>query len=665
MVRDKPKYELQFHTSGRGGGIREDETVAPVFRECSTQPASPHPLPPEANHFTGRQQELAQIRHWLQGSPDKQDNIPVVVAGAAGVGKSALIVRAAHQLRADFPDAQLYVNLRGTESQPLEPSAVLAGFLRALGVEPKSIPTDLSQRVTLYRSLLSNQRVAILLDDARDGAQVRPLLPPHPGCAVLITSRRRLAFLDEAAVLNLSGLNPPEALALLQVPIGAERTEAELEAARTITDLCRRLPLALQMVGGTLKAQPHWRLSDYVDKLTHQRQQLAQLRLGHLDVRASFSLSEGELDAGSARLFRFLGLLSGASFTTAIAARLVESTPEVARAALQRLVDLGLLESVSTERYRFHDLIRLFAKERLAQAETTETRQAARLRVVRWYEETAGIMDLALNPQTRPQLARTFIKDNSPATTEQDLVLAASNWFEQERTHLIGAVEWAHQAQARDVVVSLTGNLVNFLNSHGYWSDWERTHRLALEAIRTQSEPSPALRQQETQTWSSLGNAYSQQRHWEKARECYEQSLTISRELGNRSDLAKALGNLGNVYAQQQEWEQAKECYDQSLETFRELDDPYSEGQTLANMGILYLQQGDEEKAIALWQNALTKLPPDFEKSQQVKMWLQSLQVSNPELARKLNPQPPHRTLVLVGGAILVGAIAIFLIFSR
>lgn len=641
MVGDKPKYELHFHTNVQDAVVGDSQKVTQIFQESLTEftPEPLHQLPAELTDFTGRQEELKQVMALLQAATSGGKTALSIITGMAGVGKSALAIQVAHQLKPDFPDAQLYVNLRGTESQSLEPSEVLAGFLRAWGVDEQSMPEDVPERAKLYRSFLSGKRALVILDNAHDSAQIRPLLPDIAGCAVLVTSRKRLAALEEAAILELSALRKPEALDLFQRFIGVERIQAELDAATTIIDLCGCYPLAIRITGGTLRNQLQKRLEEYAHYLLLERQNIAQLRLSHRDIRASLASSFKLLDPSAARLFRFLGLLIGLDFAPAIATALLESDSTTALASVQCLVDVQLLEPASQGRYRLHDLVRLFAKEQLAQEEPAEARQVARLRAARWYMERSEVMNLALKSEVRHQLAQELGagKPQSLAAMEQNWFFAALNWFHLERMNLLAAVEWAYQAQAWEIVISLTRNLVNFLNLYAYRIDWERTHLLALEASQQLNDY-----QGEAQTLTNLGNVYALQGNWDKAGECYEQSLVRFRELGNHGEMAKAMGNLANVYSQQGNWEKAGECYEQSRVIFHELKDSYAEAQTLANLGIFHLKQNHEQEARLLWQEAISKLPSDSAKSQQVARWLQSLPTPNLEATQKTNVKSPE-----------------------
>ncbi|HEY9636318.1 MAG TPA: tetratricopeptide repeat protein [Coleofasciculaceae cyanobacterium] len=686
MVGDKPRYELHFHGLVQNAVVGDYNNVKQMFHNSFARPtASPlHQLPLDIADFTGRQEELARLAALLrQQEPSGEIPSPsIVVTGIAGVGKSALATHIAHQLKSNFPDVQLYVNLRGNESQLLKPLEVLGSFLRALGVQ--SMPETLTQRSDLYRSLLSGKRALVLLDNARDEAQVLPLLIDSASCAVLVTSRRRLSALEGVNTFELLRMTQPDAVALLHKQIGVERIPVEQEATKAIVDLCGLLPLAIRLTGGTLRNEPNWQLEDYISQLTQERQRLAQLRFSNLDIRASFALSYKKLDASAARLFRFLGLLAGTNFAPGIATALLDSESATAEASVKSLVEAQLLQPADEGRYRLHDLVRLFAKEQLAQEEPAEARQAARLRAARWYLETSEIMNLALNPETRLQLAQVLEEgiDKSLQATEQSLFVKALSWFEIERINLLASIEWVHQAQAWEIVVGLAKNLVNFFNTYGYWADWEQTHLWAMEGVRTLGD-----RKQEAQLLTNLGNVYSLQSDWEKASECYEHSMVIFDELENRSEVAKSLGNLANVYSQQGHWDKASESYQQSLIIFSELGDGYGEAQTLANIGILHVKQGHQEKAGVLWREALTKLPSELPKSKRVAEWIGSIDMSTADAPQKISGQqsyavsqstplvqgagnvrqletrpPERRIFYILGGFVLVIAIALFLL---
>jgi tetratricopeptide (TPR) repeat protein len=688
MSEDKPRYELHFHA-----GVQnvDDNSIVTIVQDNLTesiiQPL--YRLPPNISQFTGRQVELEQVTTYLRRTHETKMAL-AVLTGIAGVGKSAIAIHAAYQLKPDFPDAQLYINLRGTESQPTEPFQVLASFIRALAENDQPLPETLTERTNLYRSLLSKKRAIIILDNAYNEAQIRPLLPLNCACAVIITTRQEMAS-EAAATLEIEAMREPDALKLLEYWVGSDRIFAEPEAAKTIINLCRKLPLAICIIGGIFTDKPDWQLEDCAQKLSLERQRLLSLRLSDLVTRASISLSYQELAENTARLFRLLALLTGTTFSGAIAAALLECDKTSAIASLDQLVDQQLIEIVSVDRYRFHDLVRLFAKGQLAKEEPTLSRQAARLRISRWYLETAQIMDLALNSDNYHKFSSAL----KSTDTAQNLAITALNWFELEQTNLLAALKWAHQVKDWEIVVSLATNLVNFFNLYGSWDDWQQTQEMAWEAIQVLEQLTDnSLAQQElhfkkAQILANLGNVYSLKSDWQKASESYQLSLSLFEELGNRLGVAKTLGNWANVESRQGEWQKANVAYQQSLSIFSELKDNESEGQTLANFGILWAQQNQTEKAAELWQEALVKLPKDLPKAKRISQWLNLMkpvvEMHNQEIAQlttetlpaisqataqlkteapsAIEPTTPKQNMIIVLGIIVIIAIACCVIF--
>ncbi|NJR66254.1 MAG: hypothetical protein HC772_14495 [Leptolyngbyaceae cyanobacterium CRU_2_3] len=327
-----------------------------------TLPRSPesarYSLPNDPDDFTGREAEIQQIE------ADLSVGRVVSIVGMAGVGKSALALRVAHQLTTQFPGGQIYLNLRGADT-PLTVEAALETLLRILGVDP--IPSERTQQLAIYRSRLAQQPTLVLLDNAANARQVEDLLPGAGAC--LITSRRQLDGLAGIKIVNLAALSEDEALELFQKVLPPARVQAELAAARQIIGHCGQLPLALRIAAATLMMRS-WqakRLTDYAQQLSDQRQRLDRLKLDNLDIRASFELSYQELEPTAAQLLGWLGLLP-ADFGTAILLPLMAEPAEPVQAALAALVNGRLVDPAlesSTERYILHDLMRLFALEKL------------------------------------------------------------------------------------------------------------------------------------------------------------------------------------------------------------------------------------------------------------------------------------------------------------
>jgi tetratricopeptide (TPR) repeat protein len=570
-----------------------------------------HQLPPDIADFTGRTTEIETIRQQLLGG---KSLVISAVAGMAGVGKSALAIHVAQQLaESDYPDVQLYVDLRGADGDGLEPGDVLARWLRAFGLDESNMPIDLQERASVYRSQLAGKRTIVLLDNARDEAQVRPLLPGN-GCAVIITSRRVLGALDGATVLNLKVLSDPEAWDLLAKLVGVARLEAEPEAAAATIRLCGGLPLAIRIVGGTLKQKLHWSLAEYCQKLTDERARLAHLELKDLAVRASFELSYRELSAADGMLFSRLGILVGKDFGAELAAVVQESEHPVDE-GIERLIDAQLLEVNADRRYRFHDLLRLFAREKLAASSSVEEQEGIKQQIVDWCQQQSSVKADYLHPVQRRQVVQQWIENGEVAVDydEQFLGLSALAWFEQEREQLLSAVDWAKVRDRWDMVIFLAANLVLFFLARSYWQDGEKTCLMAV---------------------------------------------TAAREAKDLSGEGQSLNNLGNVYNSQSRWGEAIDCYQQSLTILRELGDLHGESKTLGNLGLLYKQQGQVDLAISLWQEALTKLPEGAAEYPIFQGWLETAQHS-PTKALK---QP---ILLLIIGSIIAILLLVNLISGR
>ncbi|WP_150173275.1 ATP-binding protein [Streptomyces venezuelae] len=303
------------------------------------------------------------------------------LTGLGGVGKTALAVHVAHALRDEFPDGQLYVDLRGADAAPgVDSGSALTGFLRALGVPESAVPDGLDQQTALYRSLLAGRRVLVFLDNARDTAQVRPLLPGAPGCAVLVTSRSRTITLPGARLVDVETMDERQALGLLDAMLGAERVAAERDAARELVAVCGGLPLAVRIAAARLASRPGRPMADLVARLRDERRRLDELRVADLGVEATFRLGYEALEPELARAFRMVSLCYMPSFCRGAAGALLGVGEEEAEQAVERLVDAGLMELHGEDRYRFHDLVRLFARRQCELRESAAERAAARLR---------------------------------------------------------------------------------------------------------------------------------------------------------------------------------------------------------------------------------------------------------------------------------------------
>ncbi|MGH3906701.1 MAG: BTAD domain-containing putative transcriptional regulator [Pseudonocardiaceae bacterium] len=468
-----------------------------------TEPITlPAQLPPDITDFTGREVTLATVHQHLAPRPGRSRTLPIAaIAGMAGAGKTALAVHAAHRLREHYPHGQLYVDLRGAQAQSLEatevldttevldPAEVLARFLRALGVTGTAIPDDGAERGALYRSLLAGRRMLILLDNAAGEAQVRPLLPGTPGCAVLITSRVRLAGLSGAQLVDLGILQPDQAVELLTRVVGSRRVAAEPAAAGELVRLCGYLPLAVRVAAVRLSARPHWQLARLATDLADEHHRLDELRLGDLDVRASLALSYLSLDETGRRVFRRLGLLSTSDFPPWVCAALLDLPQPRAEDLMDALVDAQVLDvagsdAAGRQRYRCHDLLRVYAREVCTAQEPAGERLAALERAF------GGWLVLAEEAGARMADPVSGVTLESVSCWRPDATivgLAAADpagWFQAEWTVLIEAVEQAHSIGSDQLACALGARLAPFYTIRGCHDDWQHICELMLAAAR-------------------------------------------------------------------------------------------------------------------------------------------------------------------------------------
>ncbi|WP_254711570.1 NB-ARC domain-containing protein, partial [Streptomyces sp. TRM64462] len=355
------------------------------------QPMPCH-LPPDVADFVGREREVAWALGLLGGAGDAaRTAAPLgVISGRSGVGKTALAVHIGHRLSARFPDGQLFLDLRAADTAPVHTADALARLLRALGVDPDTLRGGVDDLVGAYRTHIARRRILLVLDNAVGEAHLRPLLPPGPGSAVLITSRKRLVALEGAAHLDLKAPPEDEALALLTKVAGPERAGAEPGQAAEIVALCGRLPLAVRIAGARLAARPHWTPSRLAARLRDERRRLDELRAGDLELRAGLELGYAELGERQRRALRRLALVELPDFAAWVAAPLLDITPDDAEEAVESLVDCHFVELVGVDetgqtRYRIHDLAREHARERCLSDEPPQDREAAVSRLADWW----------------------------------------------------------------------------------------------------------------------------------------------------------------------------------------------------------------------------------------------------------------------------------------
>lgn len=444
-------------------------------------------LPTDIADFTGRGEHVDRLCELLGRGRTGDGAVSIgAIAGLGGVGKTVLALHVAHRLRSDFPDGQLYVNLGGAEATPAEPAHVLGRFLLALGVESSAIPEGLEERAVLYRGLLADRKVLVVLDNAAGEAQVRPLLPGSASSAVLVTSRVRLTGLPGVSLVDLDAFEPAHALELLARMAGHARVSAEQGTAAEIARLCGYLPLAVRIVGARLAARPHWSLADLAGRLRQEQPRLDELTAGDLAVRSSLAMSYGALEPGTQRAFRLLGLLDAPDFAPWVLDALLGTRGEVGREHIDALADARMLACAGSDatgelRYRFHDLVRLYARECARETESPEQRSEALARALGGWLALADAADAHLDERVASDIPGPAERWR-PEAAGEGITDDALSWFESERASLVASVGQAASEGLADLAWELAARSVTFFAVAGHYDDWFATHMQALDA---------------------------------------------------------------------------------------------------------------------------------------------------------------------------------------
>lgn len=561
-------------------------------------------VPRDIPDFTGRAELVRTICEQL--TPESAEQVPIVaVSGQGGVGKTTLAVHVAHRLRADFPDGQLYANLDGASVNPRDTHEVLAHFLRQLGVESSMIPDSIDERAALLRNVLEGQRILLVLDNVAGEEQVRPLLPGRGPAAVLVTSRVRLTGLIGASRLELDVFGQTQAIQLLRSTVGDGRVAAEPRAAAELVRLCGRLPLAVRIAGARLSAKPHWDVAELLARLTDERRRLDELVHGSLEIRASLELSYRMLDAEVARLFRLLGLLDLPDFGGWIAAPLLGTSVQRAVDLVERLVDAQLLEVLGQDttgqtRYRFHDLVRLYAREQAEGSESAEDRAAAVCRVIggmlvvtsRAHIELSGGDYAVLHGEgERPELDPGLV---------QHLVAYPVAWYECERASIVALVQQAGALGLDELCWDLAASAMSLFGTRNDYDEWHATHQCALAATTRAGN-----RRGEAMIRLGLGDLYLTMQRFDRASAQLDLALRLFADLGERHGHALALRKSGYVDSVRGDHEEALDKYSAAQRVFREVGDLGAEMHVLRWTGQLHLERGVPDLAAPHMEQAL------------------------------------------------------------
>ncbi|WP_326615499.1 tetratricopeptide repeat protein (plasmid) [Streptomyces scopuliridis] len=558
----------------------------------------PAQLPADLAIFTGRHTELDQARGLLPKDGGHTEAMTIsVVSGMAGIGKTTLAVHLAHEIADGFPDGQLFINLRGFDATGsiVTPEEAIRIFLDALGVPPQRIPTQPEARASLYRTLLADRRMLILLDNARDVEHVRPLLPGSPSCLVIVTSRNQLTSLianEGAQPLTLHQLTSADAHDFLRLRLGNERVSAHPLAVDEIVTLCARLPLALSVVAARAAINPGFPLSAIADELHDSQGSLDAFVSGDLstDVRAIFSWSYDALSVPASRLFRLLGLHAGPDISAPAAAALAGLTLRETRGLLAELSRTHLLIEHLPGRYTVHDLLRVYSRERVDTDESQQERDRAAERLLIWYLHTVD----AAYPLLAPHRRRILL-DPAPAGCRPLAFTAhdqALHWCETEHANLVAAVHQAAASGRSDIAWKLAAGLWGFFYLRSHLHDWLDTSRTALAAARAAHD-----RRGEAQCLGDVAGALTQFRRFDESIAHYRQEMALRRELGDRYGRMHAVANLGNVYLNSGRLDKAVEYSRRGLVMFQLAGYSWGEAIALANLGDAYQQLGRFDEA--------------------------------------------------------------------
>ncbi|MER7450359.1 tetratricopeptide repeat protein [Nocardia beijingensis] len=599
-------------------------------------------LPPGTDAFTGHREELARLVSLLE-SPSTAAVTIAAVSGAAGVGKTALAIHLAHQLHDAYPDGQLYVDLGGTDTSPAAAGDVLAGFLREFGIEGSDIPEGLDERARKYRACLAGRRVLVVLDNAADETQLRPLLPGTAGSAVLVTSRAPIATLGGMHV-PLDVLPETEAIELLSLLIGADRADTEPDAVREVARLCGGLPLALRIAGARLMSRPNWTVSWFADRLADESRRLDLLAVGDLQVRASFALSYHSRSDQEQAAFRTLAL-TAASFPAWNLAALLDTDLDKAELLLENLADAQLVEIAGIDttgavRYRLHDLVRVFARECSTRHDTDDSRRHAARRLVGAYTDAVQAAASILHPGTDPDINTPDSADRAAAA---EIARAdPGRWFTVEQPNLVAAVELAHHSRLWEQTWQLAAALSAMFDWRADWQAWAHTHELALDAARriatdghgeavilrslgalyrelgrfeeaaTMLTRAATLfrRRADQRRWAAtmklIGDTRRYQGRLDDALDAFSASLLTAQCESDDRSVAGVLNGLGDASRGLSRFAEAGRYFTESLTIYRNLGDELDHARTLLRYGLVHRDQWNNPHALRMFEQALS-----------------------------------------------------------
>jgi tetratricopeptide (TPR) repeat protein len=586
-----------------------------------------HSLPPEIPDFTGRHREISEMEIGISSI----NRMAILVTGKPGVGKTSLALHMAYKVADQYEDGALYADLRGIDSNPASPEEIMGRFLAGMGVAEDEIPVNNDARLDRYRHEFASRKVVIILDNAGSEAQVRPLIPPGGEALVLVTSRSNLSGLEAVHHLFLDVFDDDSSLTFLRNTVGSRVVDGDISAARKVGTMCGHLPLALRIAGNRLRMAT---MTELVEDLTDQRNRLGALEAGDLAVRAAFNLSFRNLGKSARNSLKRLSLVPGGDFGTALCAALNDSDERSARSALRKLSEANLIEaSPCAGRYRFHDLIRLYAQEQF-ECDSRKKTAAASSRMLDWLFHSALKANLTLNGQ----LGR--IEFPSVPMAEISSIEDAAAWISDEAANASAAIDLLLKANDPDRAKALAAQLSLACEVVGDWQAWEDVVNRSISItescpdplfdvsilssqanlLRYRREFQPALilaskiypRAQEAQDKMLIANAAKllgclrmDVGDAAGALPLLEESLALNRELGLRHEIGKCLYNLGTVHRACGRTSEAVAHFEQDLEICTEVGDISGAAETMNTLALTHMEVGEFSKSERYQREAL------------------------------------------------------------
>jgi transcriptional regulator with XRE-family HTH domain/tetratricopeptide (TPR) repeat protein len=543
-------------------------------------------LPTTTAHFYGRGPELAELGLFLVDRRDAETSGPhtplCAVHGMAGIGKTALAVRAATRMEAHFPDGCLFLDLHGYQhdAEPVTPATALDRLLRLLGVSGDTIPAGVDDRAAMYRDQLRGKRFLLLFDNVRNTEQVRPLLPAEPRCRVLITSRSRLVSLDDARHVSLDTLEAGEAAGLFSSVAGVD---GDPGALTEVVERCGRLPLAVRIAAARHRANPTWTLARLASRLADEAVMLEELDDGERSVTAALRLSYDGLPPQQRRLFGLLALSPGQDLDAEASAALAGCTPREAEQALDQLLDAHLVGQQAPGRYRFHELVRVFAAQRAATELPVDVREQALDRLVDHYVVATDLADRQLVPQRdRVLLDLPTMVPTAPEFAGPD---AATAWLDDELSNLVAIGRLANTTGRHRRCWQLTLALGGYFYLAKPWEVWTRTHKLAAESAAADGD-----RWAEATMYNRLGLPAIELGEYEAASQHYRRALTLFDEIGDEHGATTALANDAWVHHYRGDHERALDSLRTAFDAYRRGGHRRNAAITLRSIGFVAVE---------------------------------------------------------------------------